>query len=222
MNTRVLTTLAVALLSSATAAANDSRWVLAEIAAGKSEEVELVGAPKIASVDGRKAVVFDGVKDGLLVKTNPLAGSVPVTVEILFEPASGGPPEQRFFHVQDVEGRRALLETRTDDHGRWWLDGFMRTSSDPADKGLPLIDPKLTFPVDRWYWVALRYDGHELATFVDGVKQCEGAGDFNGIGSGKISLGVRQNLVYWFKGAIAEVRFHREAVPEEKLQRVAH
>ena len=34
-------------------------------------------------------------------------------------------------------------------------------------------------------------------------------------------LGVRQNKVYWFKGAIAEVRFHDTALPDEQLQRVS-
>lgn len=217
MNTGVLATVAALILVSTAAA--DEVWLVDQLAKEKRADVEVIGAPRVASIGGHNAVVFDGVHDGLLVNTNPLAESSTSTVEILFHPASAGPKEQRFFHVQDRAGKRALLETRTDDHGNWWLDGFMRTSSDPEDKGLPLIDPKLTHPVDRWYWVALRYDGHQLATFVNGTKQCAGAAQFSPIGQGKISLGVRQNLVYCFKGAIAEVRFHREALPDERLQR---
>jgi hypothetical protein len=33
-------------------------------------------------------------------------------------------------------------------------------------------------------------------------------------------VGVRQNKVYWFKGAIKEVRFTPAALAPEKLQRV--
>lgn len=190
-----------------------------QLAIERKSEIEIIGKPTVASVAGHTAMVFDGQRDGLLVKANPVAGSPASTIEILFYPANAGGKEQRFFHLQDSNGRRALLETRSDDRGNWWLDGFMRTSSDPADKGLPLIDPKLTHPVDCWYWVALRYDGRELATFVNGMKQSKGSAQFSSIGPGKISLGVRQNLVYWFKGAIAEVRFHREALPDDRLQR---
>lgn len=219
MKTGAGTTIAALLLLVSSAVA-DETWLVDQLAAGRNPDVELIGAPKAASVGGHSAVMFDGERDGLLVKANPVAASPALTIEILFYPASAGGKEQRFFHLQDTEGRRTLLETRTDDQGNWWLDGFMRTSADPADKGLPLIDPKLTHAVDRWYWVALRYDGHQLATFVNGTKQCEGAAQFSTIGPGKISLGVRQNLVYWFKGAIAEVRFHRRAVPVDQLQRI--
>jgi len=37
--------------------------------------------------------------------------------------------------------------------------------------------------------------------------------------AGQISLGVRQNKVYWFKGGIREVRFHSAALTPENLQR---
>lgn len=218
MNTRALATLTALIFVTSSAVAEET-WLVEQLATAKRNDVEILGEPKVAKVGGRNAVVFDGTRDGLLVNASPLAESPTVTVEILFYPAGVGGKEQRFFHLQDSEGRRALLETRTDDRGNWWLDGFMRTSSDPADKGLTLIDPKLTHPVDHWYWVALRYDGHRLATFVNGTKQCEGAAQFSPMGQGKISLGVRQNLVSWFKGAIAEVRFHREALPDDRLQR---
>jgi hypothetical protein len=218
VHTRALASLAALLLLASSAIA-DEIWLVDQLVADRRPGLEIIGTPKTTSVDGRHAVVFDGKQDGLLVNANPVAGSPTLTIELLVYPASNGNKEQRFFHLQDVAGRRALLETRTDDRGNWWLDGFMRTSSDPNDKGLPLIDPKLTHPVEHWYWVGLRYDGRQLATFVDGVKQSEGTGNFGAIEAGKISLGVRQNLVYWFKGAIAEVRFHSRALTDEELQR---
>ena len=38
--------------------------------------------------------------------------------------------------------------------------------------------------------------------------------------AGKTSLGVRQNLVYWFKGSLREVRFHPVALASAALQSV--
>jgi hypothetical protein len=59
-----------------------------------------------------------------------------------------------------------------------------------------------------------------MAHYVNGEKELESPGAFVAFGRGQTSLGVRQNKVFWFKGMIAEVRFHPEALPEEKLQRV--
>jgi hypothetical protein len=44
--------------------------------------------------------------------------------------------------------------------------------------------------------------------------------NFGPLGQGQVSLGVRQNKVFWFKGAIREVRFTPAALPPGKLQRV--
>lgn len=181
--------------------------------------VSVVGAPRVDTIDGRKAVVFDGVDDGLFVPSLPLVGAKTFTIEMLIRP-EGGNHEQRFLHIQDTAERRALLELRADEKGGWWLDAFLRSDIANYPKGLPLIDQKLTHPTDRWYWVAMRFDGKRLASFVNGVKELEGETGHVPFSEGKTSLGVRQNLVSWFKGAIAEVRFHPEALPDEKLQRV--
>ena len=60
----------------------------------------------------------------------------------------------------------------------------------------------------------------EIALASGDAKELERAAKFERFGPGQTSLGVRQNRVYWFKGAIREVRFHDEAVAVEKLQRV--
>ncbi|PTX92509.1 LamG-like jellyroll fold domain-containing protein [Opitutus sp. ER46] len=182
------------------------------------EPVKVVGAPVVAGDGGTTVLVFDGVDDGIFLDRIPIAGASAFTVEMLFLPAADGKPEQRFFHMQDEQGRRGLLELRSDERG-WWLDAYLRHSLDAADRGLVLIDPKQPHPLGRWYWVAMRYDGKRLTSFVDGVKQLEGAYVFGPIGQGKVSLGVRQTLVSWFKGSIREVRFHREAIPDSALQR---
>jgi Concanavalin A-like lectin/glucanases superfamily len=175
------------------------------------------GAPKIVRVaSGVAGVQFDGKADGLIFPVNPLAGLAQFTVEILFSPAVDGEPEQRFFHAQDEAGRRVLIELRLNKEGEWWLDTFLKPI---AGNGLPLIDAKKVHPAGRWYWAALRYDGKTMSSFVNGQKELEGELAFEAMGAGQASVGVRLNRVYWFKGAIREVRFSPVALAPEKLQK---
>ncbi len=180
--------------------------------------VTVIGAPRVVEGEGTKALAFDGVKDGVLLPAIPVAGARRFTIEVLFRPAEGGPAEQRFFHAQDAKGSRAMIETRLDGKGGWWLDTFL-TNATPGS-GVALIDPQRLHPTGRWHWVALRYDGMTMAHFVDGKKELEKATTFAPLAAGQISLGVRQNLVHWFKGVIREVRFHAAAIAEAEMQRV--
>ena len=190
-------------------------WRLDNPAKVAGHVTRVVGEPK---GEREAAIRFGGVRDGVFVPDNPIAGADAYTIEVRFRPAAGGAEAQRFFHLQDERGYRALLETRLDGKGGWWLDTFIQTS-ETRGGGVTLIDPAKVHPVDQWYWVALRYDGQRMAHFVNGQKELEAAGSFVPFRGGSISIGVRQTLVYWFKGEIAEVRFHREAVPVERLQR---
>ena len=72
-----------------------------------------------------------------------------------------------------------------------------------------------------WYWVALVYDGKRMSHYIDGVLELEGEVAFAPMAAGRTSLGVRQNLVSWFKGGIAEARFTPAALPAGKLRREA-
>src|SRR5262249_1100456 len=112
---------------------------------------------------------------------------------------------------------RTMVETRLDGKGSWWLDTFLLWKG----TGKALIDPQKVHPTDKWYWVALRYDGKMMTSFVNGEKELEGEIAFGPApAAGKVSLGVGQNKVFWFKGAIREVRFHGEALAPAALQRV--
>jgi hypothetical protein len=174
---------------------------------------EVIGAPRVVA----GAVGFNGASDGLLVSANPLAGLRVFTVEGLFRPAEGGPPEQRFWHAQDTATSRALVETRFDGMGSWWLDTYLMSV---GQEGRTLIDPKRKHATEKWSWVALRYDGKTMAHFVNGAKEREGAVEFAPRAAGKLSLGVRQNRVHGFKGAIREVRVTPAALADGALQRV--
>lgn len=210
---------AAALVVSASVLRADEVWTFGDLKRIGGHEAKIVGSPRVSSRDGQPEVQFDGVHDGLFVSSIPLAGAKAFTIEVLFSPTEGGPPAQRFLHVQDANGRRALMEIRTDGKGGWWLDTFLRGGA-PTDKGLTLIDPKRIHPTNRWYWVALRYDGTHMADFVNGTKELEGSIAYPPLGDGTISIGVRQNQVYWFEGRICEVRFHTRALADEELERV--
>lgn len=185
---------------------------------------EVIGAPRLVTEPDGPAVQFNGTGDGLFVPVNPLQGLAAFTIEVRFKPAADGPEAQRFLHVQDAigapgdTGSRALLEIRLA-NGTWALDAFL---SHPATKArLVLLDPTKRHPADRWTWVALVYDRGRMTSYVDGVKELEGEVAFPPMVPGRVSLGVRQNKVYWFKGGISEVRFHPAALSPGQLQHQA-
>jgi hypothetical protein len=194
-------------------------WRLDNLQRIGGHAVTIEGAPRVVEIGGAKAIGFDGARDGLFVPSIPFAGAKQFTIEVMFSPAEGGLAEQRFLHVQDTNESRALIEVRLNGKGGWWLDTYQWSGGTPTDRGLTLIDPRRVHPTGKWYWAALRYDGRMMAHFVNGEKEIERAGSFRPFGSGQVSLGVRQNKVFWFKGAIREVRFHSVALAEDKLQR---
>lgn len=173
---------------------------------------QVLGAPRI--VDG--AAVFDGTHDGLILPVSPLAGLKEFTVEILFSPAADGSEAQRFFHSEDATGWCALIEIRVDGKGSWWLDTFLGATQG----GTAMIDPKRLHPAGKWYWAALRFDGRKMTHFVNGVQELESNATWGPMGEGRTSLGVRLNQVYWFKGAIRELRVTPVPLAADKLQRV--
>ena len=174
----------------------------------------VLGAPHV--MVGEPAVRFNGVDDGLILPVDPLAGLQEFTIETLIRPEPGGAPEQRSLHIEDEQGNRATMEIRLTSDGRWSLDTFLLC----GDSRRALLDLARLHPAGRWTWVALRYDGRRMTAFVDGVKELEGAVSVMPFTAGRTALGVRLNRVYWFKGAIREVRFHARALDAADLQRV--
>jgi hypothetical protein len=208
----------VALLVPASLAQAAEVWQIDRLDEIGGHPPEVIGAPQVRTEGGITAVWFDGAHDGIFMPAIPIAGAKAFTIEVLFRPIDGGLDAQRFFHLEDTTGTRALIELRENGKGSWWLDTFLRGGASAA-VGRPLIDDKRVHPTGEWYWVALRYDGTTMTDFVNGEKELEGTVSIPPFGAGRISLGVRQNKVFWFKGAIREVRFHHEALPAEKLQR---
>jgi hypothetical protein len=189
-------------------------WILNNVKLVGGHAPLVLGMPQVTA--GAPGIRFNGTDDGLVLPVNPLAGLSAFTIEALIQPAADGAPAQRFLHVEDERGDRALMEIRLSPDGRWCLDTFLLS----GDSRLTLIDPARLHPAGRWHWVALRCDGRRMDHFVDGVKELEGAVSLTPFAAGRMSLGVRLNQAYWFKGAIREVRFHPVALAAERLQRV--
>jgi hypothetical protein len=178
--------------------------------------VAVLGAPKRVSTDIGPALEFNGSSDGLLLDVNPLRGLARFTIEVLFQPAPGGQPEQRFLHIEEPgTGSRALIELRMTDADRWALDTYLRA----GQTGLTLLDRTRTHAAGQWHTAALVYDGRTMTHYVNGEKELSGEIAFPPIGGGRTSIGVRQNQVSWFKGRIHTIRFSPGAVAPAAMLR---
>jgi hypothetical protein len=176
----------------------------------------VVGAPQILErVLGGPAVRFNGTNDGFFLAVNPMAKWKEFTIQALFLPEAEAPEAQRFVHIEDEKEGRVTMETRIIGTNSWCLDTYLLCNGE----GLPLCDRTKLHPLGKWSWGALVYDGKKMSSYVNGVKELEGKIKFTPMSPGHMSLGVRLNEVYWFKGSIKEVRFEPRAVAAEALER---
>lgn len=207
----------ISLLFSVGGVAQSTTWKLDNLKEIGGHKIEVLGEPKVIKTDNGKAIEFDGVDDGIFIETNPLVGAKAFTIEAFFRPDSDGPAEQRWLHVEDLENveSRAMLETRVT-KDQWFLDTFLKS----GENRLPLYAENFKHPTGRWYHVALVYDGAEMRHYIDGKLELSGTIVMKPFGRGRVSIGVRQNKVYWFKGAVRKVRFSDQALkPEQFLKK---
>jgi hypothetical protein len=206
---------AVLVLSAATFAQSIT-WTLDNLKKIGGHTVEILGHPKIIKTGHGKVIEFDGIGDGIFIDTNPLAGAKAFTIEAWFRPDADGPAEQRWLHIEDLENveSRAMLETRVT-NDQWFLDTFLKS----GDNRMPLYAENFKHPTGRWYHVALVYDGAEMRHYIDGKLELSGKIEMKPFGRGRVSIGVRQNKVYWFKGAVRKVRFSNVALGAEQFLR---
>jgi hypothetical protein len=187
---------------------NVTEWKPGEFASNPPKGTTVAGSPKIVDSPFGKAMAFDGKTDGMFLPVNPIDGLTEFTLEAVFRPDSDGPPEQRFVHLGNVDGDRALLETRVTKEGQWYLDTYFMGGGD----GNFLIDPKLAHPADRWWHAAMVVRGGQMFAYVNGVLELQGKASTKPISGGAASIGVRQNKLWWFKGAIYSVRVTPKAL----------
>ena len=173
------------------------------------------GSPQIVQTKLGPAVYFDGVS-AVFLDSNPLAGLSQLTMEVIFKPDGDGKFAQRFMHLGTMR-ERLMLETRVNPDGTWYFDAHTQL---PDDKGrLTLIDDKLLHPTDRWYNVTLVISPTMQTTYVNGVPQKWGNLNYVPIDGGVTSVGVRQNVVDFFKGTIYKIRVTpRVLVPRDFLK----
>lgn len=177
---------------------------------------QMLGAPRLLKSPQGEAMQFDGIQDGIIVDTNPLAGMELFSLEVIFRPDAGGSKEQRFVHLQEAGGEnRILIETRLTGDNRWFLDTFIRS----GETDQTLYAEQFLHSVGEWYQAALVFDGREMRHYVNGIQELSARIQYRAMKQGQTSLGVRLNRVFWFKGAIRKVRFtHGALTPADFLR----
>ena len=175
--------------------------------------VTVVGDPQVITLDDEVAVEFDGVNDGLFINSNPVAGDDAFTVEIIFKPYSGGGAEQRFLHIQQDDNNRMLIELRSTASDQWYIDTFIKSGS----SNRTLVEEGNVHPNNQWHTAALVYENNTMRHYIDGELELTGAVNYVKQMSGITSLGVRQNKVSWYKGAIKLVRVSHRALTADEL-----
>jgi hypothetical protein len=186
-------------------------WKIDNLKKIGGKKATVIGEPRVIKTKAGKAVLFDGARDGLLLETNPVAGARAFTIEAVIRPDAGGAEEQRWMHIQEsAADNRVMLETRLRG-GEWFLDTFIKNGAG-AENSRTLYDEAFKHPAGAWYHVALVYDGALMRNYVDGREELSGPLSVAPLGGGRTSVGVRQNRVYWFKGAISKARFTPRAL----------
>ena len=188
-------------------------FLISDFISHTSKEVSLLGTPKIVDSPFGKAVLFDGVDDGILLDYTPLLGLPNFTVEVIMRPDTDGLKEQRFLHLGELNGELIMLETRLTEDGFWYVDGFVSS----GDEKLILIDSMKLHPLNEWYNVAMVNNNGSVELFINGKEELKGELTFSPFKKGKSSIGVRQNKVFWYKGVIYKIRITPEALKPEDL-----
>jgi len=180
---------ALALTVSAQApSSTSSEWTLDNLTRIGGHPATAIGTPAIVETPVGRAIEFDGVKDGLIVEANPLDGLDRFKIAVLFQPASDGLEEQRFFHVEEPgTENRALMELRHVPGGNWAFDTYLKY----GDAQLTLLDRARTHQARAWHIATLAFDGRTMSAYVDGQRDGSGAVAFHALRGGRTSIGVR-------------------------------
>lgn len=167
--------------------------------------------------DGAKKGELSGTGgDGAFFDSVPIKGMKEVTIEVIFRQDGSAPFEQRFLHIGQVKGARIMFESRVNRDSTWYLDSYVNLGT--REQSVTLIDSSLTHPTDRWYNLTLVASADGITNYVDGVEQGHSDMAFtDAISEGVTSVGVRQNLVCWFKGDIYKIRITPRALKPQQF-----
>jgi hypothetical protein len=226
---------AAAALTSGTALAQSGQdvvWQFDRLDNIGGNPAHVDGQPRIITTAAGRAVLFDGVHDGLFIDKHPLAGYSQFTFEALVRP-DGGEPAQRWFHLAETDPKTGLDATvapdnpTADKNARFTfelrVDGdrcyFESFTHGPGYQSA-LIDKTQTHPLGQWYVVTQTYDGQTHRSFVNGVLEKEGPLAYLPQGPGRSSVGVRINHVSYFKGAVMRAHFAPRALAPSEFMKV--
>jgi hypothetical protein len=175
----------------------------------------VLGNPRVIETPIGSAIEFDGVDDAVFVDVHPLAGAAAFTWEAIFRP-DGGRAEQRWFHLQESGSEnRMLFEIRVSGE-RWFLDSYGHS----GEAQRALMNRERLHPLGAWYHVAAVYDGREFSNYVNGEQENAAELQLAPQRAGRTAIGVRINLVDYFKGAIHRARFTRRALTTSQFLRL--
>ncbi|MFT5864130.1 MAG: hypothetical protein ACI828_002804 [Flavobacteriales bacterium] len=188
-------------------------FLMDDLISQKSHNAAILGNPKIIDSPYGDAVLFNGIDDGIFLDFTPLLHLQDFTVEVIMRPDTNGLAEQRFLHLGEMVGDRIMLETRLTNDGFWYVDGLL------ASGGFRVIfiDPKKLHPLNEWYNVAMVNKNGKVELFINGKSEFKGELSFSPFKKGKSSIGVRQNKVFWYKGAIYKMRITPRALKPSGL-----
>lgn len=189
-------------------------WFISDLLQSK-EGVLVHGNPEIVESPYGNAVQFDGIDDALFLDEMPLKGLSEFTIEMIIRFDKGGNEEQRYFHAGTVKKDRSLMEMRSTEN-TWYLDGMFESN----DKWVVLMSPEFSHPLNEWYHIAFTVKDGKQVTYVNGQKELEGDVEYAPITEGKTSIGVRQNKLSWFKGAIYSIKITNKALSPDDFKTI--
>jgi hypothetical protein len=176
--------------------------------------IPLNQVPAIIETPLGKAALFDGMNTGILLHCNPIGTSTIFTIEVIFRPdssdLSGDKSQPRFIHLKNTDNsRRVTMETRILPDQQWSLDTFIKSEI----SNLTQLDSMQTHTSGEWHHAAIVYADSLMRQYVDGALQLSGNVVYLPIDRDpKISIGVRQDLRYWFKGALRSIKVSKRAL----------
>jgi hypothetical protein len=184
-----------------------TEWVLSDVLKSSDKIIRVAGKPQTIKCKYGEALLFNGKTDGLFLNQMPVAGLEEFTIEAIVRFDGGGKTEQRFFHSGEINGDRILMELRASATD-WYFDAFIGSGTQKKT----LVDSTLLHPLNQWYHVAFVIDHGALSTYVNGKKELEGHIDLVPLKGGITSIGVRQNELSWFNGAIYKIKISPKAL----------
>jgi hypothetical protein len=190
------------------------------------------GQPKIITTPAGKAVLFDGVHDGLFVDKHPLAGFSQFTFEALVRP-DGGDPAQRWLHLAETDPRTGLDATTdpnnptADKNSRFTfelrVDGdrcyFESFTHGPGYQSA-LIDKTKTHPLGGGTWSPKPMMVRPIAASSMACWRRKVPSPMCRRGPGRSSVEVRINQVSYFKGAVMRAHFAPRVLAPSEFMKV--